>query len=189
MDDASIVDLCKYMLHSRFFNNKKFKKYVRMIVYYLNNNFGYFGFYASLIIASKFLNSDELLFIIKSGKNYWQSDFWLGRTVGGIEPALRLNPHTYKEYEQLLDKAGNVDALNTFRFHYALQNDEKTVTKFRKYLISSNPSIPGKIYYPKILLLSSALQNKNVHNLKSDAVKAHSVIRTDPYYKRLIFNS
>lgn len=184
IDDAAFADFGKFLVHAVFRDDKKFRLAIRRIVGMMCSLNEYFGFQASVVIASKFYEPKEILALITNNEQWWQDDVWLARAVGGLAPIMVDDPAAYSEYQILLQRAASREALAVFEFHREIWEQEYAVEREYKYVSSANPTFPRGIIHSKALIIKSVLRNKKVKNIKVNIIKKHAALRQDPYYRR-----
>ncbi len=184
IDDKSLVNYAMFIVNCRFKKSAKLEDSINETIE-IKRTKGDFGFYAGLLISTKFSNPDQILSLIRKHKKQWRNDFWLGRTVGGCTPRFIFDAIKYNEFLILLRSVRCDYALDVVTFHQELITDYTKVKKLKIYFMAENYSFSQKIFFPKILMIISASKNTLSSSLIKNLKNTHSALTKDPYIKSL----
>lgn len=183
IDDASYIEIAKFAVHVRIRKNNKFSREIRRLIESCRIKNGYFGLYAALLMASKFLEPFEIMAILEEGEDMLQKDFWLGRLVGGLAPSFLQDPQTSENYSIFVKEIGNQDALSVKSFHEELWRSTSAAQRHFVYITSPNPTFPRGIIHSKAMLARSIKENADMALKWKEVLRKQPALGLDAYYK------
>lgn len=184
VDDVSYIEIAKFAVHAKIRDSRKFKSEIRNLIRIARHQNEYFGTYAALVMASKFLETNEILEIIQEKSRNWERDFWLGRLVGGLAPSFVQDAEMKIRYDNIIRDVGNQDALLVHKFHESLLRDAKAAQQQLRYLRSKNSSYPRGIFHAKAMIARSVKQNPAIAPRWSEILQKQPALIEDSYYRR-----
>ncbi len=142
----------------------------------------YFGLYARIWLASKYISTAELWDFLRHHRSRWEADLALGRLVGGT--ASRFWKSTEQDkFQALISTSKNEGALQTSEFHASLRSDVNAVYDTSKFFKSPNTSKPNHITHSKFLCLLSVLSNSKLSaQMLQKVVNQNATAWGDKYY-------
>jgi reverse transcriptase-like protein len=184
VDDLSSVLMAKFCVHARFRADTRVKREIKKIVKYLISLSTEFSIYSALLISSKFFEPEEILEVISSTYEQWQTSYWLGRSIGGLTPIVGTSAATARKFYKLLEKAENSSAFEVYKFHRLIQTQRSEAQKLLNYAKAENYAFPQKIIHPKALIIRSMSQNSDFVTETKLIKSKHTAFYKDPFYRK-----
>jgi hypothetical protein len=181
VDQFAYIDAANALVHARARSRPNVELEVGRIVAHLKSDF--FGIYAAIWLMSKYASADSILEYVADVNNFWKSDIWLGRVVGGLVPVM-CGGEAESKFQSLIEKSRNIGAIAVAGFHFNLQKDTKAVSSVRKIIAAKNTSKTLGITHAKFLMLLSVLRNGEISNHeKKRLVRTHCDAWKDIFYR------
>lgn len=185
VDDASLVDIAGYLLHSRFRKTAKCERLVLEVCDAIRLR-GDIGLHSSIFVASKFLPRRYLIDLIRDEVERISGDFWLSRAVGGVAP-LFFKTREWGAFKGILSKLDNHDCQDVLNYHNKIFTANSLTRSQRDYLKAENPSFPQNIYFPKVLMLLSLRKNPNLKAIMPEILEIHPSLVQDKFFEQMGF--
>lgn len=185
VDDAACLHMANFLVHARFSRKAATTSAIRHFAEYLLDDGGYFKAIAATTIASKFLEAEPLMRIVRHTYPVWSQDLWMGRAIAGLSPLVATKKKLAREFADLGRRANNPEWESVFNYHESLRHDLAAVKDATAYAQHGNPSFAYAIYHPKALTILSMKQNKGASSQYKAVLAKQPSLLGDPYYRPL----
>lgn len=185
VDDASIVELSNYLIHSRLKRTPKCTRQVLDVCHVLQKRSD-IGLHASIFISKKFLDRNEILRIINQNRDRIAGDFWLCRAAAGACPIFWQTPE-WDKFNDTINEIDSEDAYDVVAYFKNISTASSFSTSLSSYMRAKNDTFSQKIYFPKVLILLAAHKNPAAFRLYPGMHATHPALRGDPYFHMMGF--
>jgi len=186
IDDASVVELSSFILHSRFRRSKKFDQNVADFVNILSS-LSEVQLHSAFYISLKFQDKASNLEILKNNMSRIRSSFWLSRAAASFTPKFIHTGIMWSDYTKIIRDLRNEDTETVYSYFYNLSQTTKLTLSQKSYLAAQNPTFPQSIYFPKVLQLLSVKKNRNANKIFPKMLATHPSLKSDPYFREMGF--
>lgn len=184
VDDASIVNMTGFLLHTRFKRTNKSLKLTRELVKLLEYD-GQLGLWCAIHVSTRFSFPAEILSLLRRNSARISEDYWTGRSAGGVFARLAGNSVATKHYQSILKEINSASAFEVFEYLKSLATSGTLTGANVSYLKAQNPTFPQRIYFPKVLALLALAKNPSLATIYADAKMQHARAFSDPLYMRM----
>ena len=186
VDDASLVDISGFLLHSKF---RKTAKCIRLVKDFCNqiSTHSDIGLHCCFFVSSKFLPKEDILQLLDINKDRVSGDFWLSRAAAGISPLFISDNNHWKRYHDIIYKIDSEDANDVLNYMLSIVQAKSFSQSLKSYIDARNESFSQGIYFPKILILLAASKNPTISNLAPNMYSRHPALKNDPFFRSMGF--
>lgn len=132
VDDLSCILMAKFAVHTRFRADSKMKRKSEKLVAHFLELGTVYSVYSAMLVASKLLTANEQVTIAEQTFETWKSNYWLGRTVGGLTPTCGTSVSTAAKFYDLLRVSQNPAAQVVYDFHRQIQTQKSHALRLLK---------------------------------------------------------
>jgi len=186
VDDASLVDLTGFLLHSRIPKTRKTKIKLQQAIKRIEDS-GDLGLHCAIFLSIKFSDLGELQSVIQRHKERIANDYWLARAAAGAIPRFIHSKDSFSGFHDLISELQNEEAQNVARYLLDISEMGSIPQSLKLYLSAPNSSYPQNIYFPKVIILLAACKNAEWKKLLPNVHKTHPALRADPFFKDMGF--
>ena len=186
VDDASLVDITGYLIHSKFKRTNKFLSIIEKFCNQISIKSD-IGLHCSIFILSKFLPSQKLLQLLSSNIERISGDFWLSRAAAGVSPLFIGDSDMWGKYHETILKIDSEDANDVINYLLDIAKSSIFNQSLKAYLDAQNDSFSQGIYFPKVLILLAASKNPNITRLMPHMHTQHPALKKDTFFNSMGF--
>ncbi len=184
VDDASLVNMTGFLLHTRFRRTQKSIRLSRDIVRDLEG-LGQLGTWCAIHVATRFCFPAEILSFLRRNIDRIGTDYWISRAVGGVFARFVGNTTACDRYIRIIRDVDSAPSFEVYEYLLAVATATTLPNSMLSYLKAPNPTFPQEIYYPKVLALLAMSQNANLSATYASVKALHPSALSDPFYKKM----
>lgn len=145
-----------------------------------------FSLFARLMLVSRLDTTSRLLADIKKTYEVWGRHAFLSRLVASFY-GIFLNTPMFGDFEEAIKRHGGAEARSVLDFHEGIATQKADFFAAKAFIKAGNPSMPTAISHAKMLMLASALWNKDINKLERAKLLAdHAHAMSDTYYRNML---
>lgn len=184
VDDASLVNMTGFLLHTRFRRTKKSLRLTRAIVKRLEHC-GQLGLWCAIHVASRFCFPAEILSLLRRNISRIGEDYWTARSTGGVFARLVESSTARDRYLEIIREIDSEPVFEVYKYLLDIATKSTLPSATVSYLLAPNPTFPQRIYFPKVLALLALSQNAFLTSTYAAARKHHADAFSDPFYQKM----